>query len=405
MTERYDTGQRQLYVVPPPESSVATTVIIIIVIVIVVMLIVVMIILIVRRRPIGVNTDGVIVQCLTNADCSGNQVCSPAGRCVECLRDQNCPLAAPICDVSTNLCTQCQRDTDCPTGSSICNPATKRCVQCTSNIQCTVERPLCNPSNGSCVQCLTNGQCTAPAKCLNGSCCDSTPPVMTGLVSIAPATGALVRIIGTYRTSPGQPQAGQVAIAEISDRDDVPVRSSGGTQAVGTITVDQRTSNQTPRFYSDYKYQMRVRVSTPCGQTVYSNRLDTTIPLIQGAIIPVIDSVSANSGGVTILLSKPDWTNVLATWEPRVYITRREDDSNGRLDPNRAFIQENTIVSPKRPLLSVFAPWPSGIGAILDGNIFWIRVGGQTDFNAITLSFATQVIANPTLNILNLLTV
>lgn len=413
MTERFDTGRGQLVVVTPAEPSRGPTIaIILIAIVIIIILIVVAIILILRSRTIVTGPPAITIQCATNNDCSGNQVCSPAGQCVECLGDQDCPLSAPVCDTSTNRCGQCQTDADCPTGASHCNSTTKRCVACVSNSQCTVDRPLCNPSNGVCVQCLNTGQCTKPKTCLNGTCCDIVAPILTSLTSISPGVpvgngngnNALVSITGTYTTSPGQPQAGQVAIAEISDRNNVALRTTSGIPAVGTITVSQIASNENIRFYAGYPYQMRVRVSTPCGETQYSNRLSTVTPIPSGAIIPIIESATANRDGVTIFLSNPDGNTLPITWEPRVYFTHQTDDPNGLLDPNRALIQDNTVVTtapprpisihvvdPTKPLLKVFASWPSGSGSIQPGQQWFLRVGGSTGVNAIVLSEPFQV--------------
>jgi hypothetical protein len=412
MAERYDTGRGQLLVVTPAEPPRGPGIaIIIIVVVIILILLVVVIILILRRRNVVTGPPANTIQCLNNFDCSGNQVCSPAGLCVECLGDQDCPLSAPVCDTSTNRCGQCQLDTDCPTGAAFCNQSTKRCVACVSNSQCTVERPLCNPSNGSCVQCLNNGQCTRPSTCLNGTCCDIVAPVLTSLTSLSPGlpsgtgTNALVTITGTYTTSPGQPQAGQVAIAEISDRKAVALRTTSGVPAIGTITVNQVVTNENVRFYAGYPYQMRVRVSTPCGQTQYSNRLTTIIPVPPGAIVPFIELATGNRDGVVILLSNPPAYTLPVTWEPRVYLSRLDPTNNpdGLLDPNLMLVQDNVVVTttpPPRqglrstnlvkPLLKLFAQWPSGSGAIQPGQIWWCLVGGSNSINAIVVSAPFQ---------------
>jgi hypothetical protein len=84
----------------------------------------------------------------TGQSCGLNVVCNAAGRCVECLTEDQCP-AAPECQ------------------APVC-----------SNFQCDVENVLvdtpcdggkCN-GNGACVECLGNGDCKGSDVCSNGVC-------------------------------------------------------------------------------------------------------------------------------------------------------------------------------------------------------------------------------------------
>lgn len=55
-------------------------------------------------------------------------ICNPAGRCVSCLSDTNCPAAAPRCDPFSGRCLACLHASDCPSSAPLCDPTIGRCV-------------------------------------------------------------------------------------------------------------------------------------------------------------------------------------------------------------------------------------------------------------------------------------
>lgn len=418
MTERFDTGRTQLVVAElPPKSKILNIAIVIIVSLVIILLVIFIVLFLLRRRSVAVSTAGGLNRCASDLDCNGTQICNPnTAQCVDCVRNDHCPFTAPLCrpdtntcaicltdndcptnspfcDPTTKTCGQCRSNQDCPTGASICNLTTKQCVECISNIQCTTDQPLCNLSNNTCVQCITNTQCVAPAVCLNGNCCDLTPPVLTNTISVTSVTPGqpLVSILGTYKTSPGQPQAGQILTTEISDADNVPLRTVTGTAAVGSFRITQNDGSETPKLFAGYVYNVRVRVSIPCGLTAYSNRLSTKIPTFPKALVAEVVRTAPTPGGINIFIKPVDPTDKPEIWHPRVYFTNQAKDFSGTLDPNRAFIQDNvtwiTAVNTENVRLTLIrAPWPPEAGAILPGSRWVIRISGRTGINALTIS-------------------
>lgn len=115
------------------------------------------------------------VGCLTNTDCP-NGVCQ-MNRCVQCLSDAQCSGNTPRCDTTTNTCVACipGATDNCPTGQ-YCRPD-NRCEQgCKTGADCP--SGVCLP-NHSCQMCTSDTQCAAGNVCQNGTCvgaCSATAP-------------------------------------------------------------------------------------------------------------------------------------------------------------------------------------------------------------------------------------
>ena len=68
------------------------------------------------------------VQCFENEHCrtGTRRTCElKTGRCVECLRDSNCPGAR--CDTFAGVCTECLSTDDCPTERPLCDFVNRVC--------------------------------------------------------------------------------------------------------------------------------------------------------------------------------------------------------------------------------------------------------------------------------------
>ena len=71
--------------------------------------------------------SGECVDCLTNADCSGDEVCDEEEQeCVECTEDGDCPDEL-ACDVDGGTCVGCVGDGDCD-NDAICHDVYPTCV-------------------------------------------------------------------------------------------------------------------------------------------------------------------------------------------------------------------------------------------------------------------------------------
>jgi hypothetical protein len=119
-------------------------------------------------------TDGVCVECLTDAECTddpGASTCSQLGACAACALDADCSLipGRNACNQGQG-CVECTNDGNCAgnTRGSKCkasnvgevtrDASTNTCVECTSNADClSPEASRC--ANNQCVPCSTNLDC------------------------------------------------------------------------------------------------------------------------------------------------------------------------------------------------------------------------------------------------------
>ncbi|MCX7957458.1 MAG: SUMF1/EgtB/PvdO family nonheme iron enzyme [Deltaproteobacteria bacterium] len=112
---------------------------------------------------------GECVQCIGPDDCQENYNCIN-GQCVfYCTENKDC--SGKICNLATHKCVDCLKDGDCPL-KTICDSANKCVDGCRSSRDCTPL--LCDTGkgeNGKCVECLTNENCTDINKvCSDGLC-------------------------------------------------------------------------------------------------------------------------------------------------------------------------------------------------------------------------------------------
>lgn len=83
------------------------------------------------------DADGGLPPCADNTDCAGGEVCRE-GVCREiCDVDAPCDGPLAVCDPTTGLCVGCLSDDDC-SGDQLCDAATQSCVdpECASDDEC-----------------------------------------------------------------------------------------------------------------------------------------------------------------------------------------------------------------------------------------------------------------------------
>ncbi len=112
---------------------------------------------------------GECVQCIKKEDCQENFNCIN-GQCVFYCTDNN-DCNGRFCNLTTHKCVDCLKDGDCPL-KTICD-SLNRCVEgCRSSRDCTPL--LCDTSkgeNGKCVECLKNEDCQDINKVCNDGVC------------------------------------------------------------------------------------------------------------------------------------------------------------------------------------------------------------------------------------------
>ena len=60
----------------------------------------------------------------------------------------------------------------CNGTTPICDEATAKCVECVKNFDCPQSRPYCDTGVGECIQCRANAECTSASAsvCIAGTC-------------------------------------------------------------------------------------------------------------------------------------------------------------------------------------------------------------------------------------------
>lgn len=115
------------------------------------------------------------VECVFPNDCPSSPVCSPDGRCIECLENLHCRASSrgPVCvDEHCGGCTRAQQCQDSGLGFAC---AGGECVECATDEDCVDDpaRPACQ--NHKCVECVNDQHCAdrdAGFFCVNAACRD-----------------------------------------------------------------------------------------------------------------------------------------------------------------------------------------------------------------------------------------
>lgn len=137
--------------------------------------------------------------CSADAQCAAKSTsataCRSDGSCVQCMGNQHCSGATPVCDTTTNKCVGCTTGTTCTGSTPICSAA-ETCAACTLDAQCAAKStstPACR-SDGSCVQCTGNSQCggTTPV-------CDTTTNLCVACLTSSQCSSPTTPICGTSK--------------------------------------------------------------------------------------------------------------------------------------------------------------------------------------------------------------
>ena len=123
---------------------------------------------------------------------STRHVCLLTGEGV-CVKDEDCPVARPHCNVDTNACLPCTvgdaSDTSCARflDRPLCGVAsdgsgTTLCLACRNNLDCPSATPICD--NQQCRKCAEHSDCEGELNCDDGNkCTDSMVCIGDGEVT------------------------------------------------------------------------------------------------------------------------------------------------------------------------------------------------------------------------------
>lgn len=102
--------------------------------------------------------------CATTADCAGSErLCAARGVCVECAASSDCEPGQTC--VAGDCITHCASDADCGGGHPSCIVDTGECVECTSDAECSADKPGCVLSEHRCRDCSNDAQCNDGKRC------------------------------------------------------------------------------------------------------------------------------------------------------------------------------------------------------------------------------------------------
>jgi len=106
--------------------------------------------------PDEVCVDGACIECFSDADCDGGEVCFNNGRCVDCVSDADCD-AGEVCDEPTNTCVECFFNNDCD-DQNACTADTcvdQKCLN--TELTCNVDADC--PGQCMCILIAGSGVC------------------------------------------------------------------------------------------------------------------------------------------------------------------------------------------------------------------------------------------------------
>ena len=127
---------------------------------------------------------GYCVQCVGDANCGTNRVCSANDTCVTCTSDSQCSAPTAHCSAA-GACVMCTDTTQCTAGQQ-CNTNTNKCVAgCGSNGDCGSAAPICNTAQMYCVDCLQSSDCSGSTPA-----CDTTDNTCVGCLQDTDCTNA-----------------------------------------------------------------------------------------------------------------------------------------------------------------------------------------------------------------------
>jgi hypothetical protein len=372
-------------------------------------IVIVILVIILIRRPVSSTEDRVegsgASECVITLDCTNGQVCDTnAGLCVDCVTDGDCPSTTGICDTSDNTCKECVTDSNCPFSKPNCNLANSTCYQCFDDTECSGIRGICDipnetcvqcfndshcggstpfcsdTNNFSCVECLVDGDCASGSCLANGVCCDLTAPTANSLFISDDTPNILFTVVYSFT----QPSAISSLIVELSDANNTVIWVSAGVAATGSHTHGF-SPNSYPRLFYGFLYNVRVRISTSCGVTPWSNYVSALQQPALTNIVTVgnIISGTADGSGGNARVSGIDAIGCGISFPPEILIS-----STPTLDPNFSIqaINEFSASCCAPGDCNVSWQWPF---PVTDGQQFFIRVTTNT-----TLSGGTGNVSN-----------
>lgn len=105
--------------------------------------------------------------CQMDADCDSGYCDLDSGKCVDCLKDQNCPVGKH-CNPVTFQCSTCFTDAHCETG--VCDEEAGICKECLEDDDCP--SGSCDEVAGVCIECGADSECASSNPCQMGVCAE-----------------------------------------------------------------------------------------------------------------------------------------------------------------------------------------------------------------------------------------
>ena len=183
--------------------------------------------------------------CKADKDCKNHQACA-AGKCVECITDEQCPRGKMCSNNACVTAAECKSDSQCP-GGQVCQAG--KCKACATDGECG-PNSRCNA--GACQPakpCTKDDQCADDEECQQGFC------RKPGSTSGGDATCTLSTVYFAFDDSTIQPSerdrlAGNVACIEKTKGKSVYL--IGHTDTSGTEEYNIALSERRAQSVADY---------------------------------------------------------------------------------------------------------------------------------------------------------
>lgn len=281
--------------------------------------------------------------------------------------------------------TGCTSNDAC-SGGKVCNLSTGLCVNCLTNSNCSGSTPICNTSTDACVECVTAGDCDS-GTCESGICCDSSPPVITGVTTNLAASSSFT-VNYTYSQS-------NLAGSQVE------VRVETGTGVLLTTVTAPATGSNTfteaqlnlpnQHLFPATSYRVALRINYTCN-TAASTTFTTPFPFTMGSCTAtgLVPNEGIANGSANAAFNFYPGACIRTFTIPNPYQAGVLIDQNSGFHPNLASVyhslvtaQQVTITVDSSPFSYTFigVPFPGPVGSTFYFRYYNIGTGSNCNSN------------------------
>jgi hypothetical protein len=295
---------------------------------------------------IGVCVSNAPAECtptMVPTGCASGEFCSGAGRCVQCLSNQNCGQGLR-CNTRAGLCesaSACRSDSECR-APLVCDRVTALCVvpqpPCTSDFQCALGE-FCDASLGTCQP--REGACKDDRLEQNDSAPDAQMVSLEGAVLDLSDLQLCPNDADTFAVAleAGDQLTAEVLGARASARAEISALGPDGLATLRFAEAPPR-GNGRVSFVAQTSALHYVRVYSAAGQSAYQLRFTRTFAGVcepdlfePNNILFDATPLGAGSTSLTLCPGDVDWFRVVTPAEPgRTLVVQMQGPAGQNMD-------------------------------------------------------------------------